>query len=117
MAGCSWVLAGGRRRVLDEIVFALHLVAALALLVSAVVLLATVYKLVWGTAAATPAGAPALMYLLFLPGAGAGLLYIGLALRRVQGGALWAVALRAVVLAAVGAAAVLGGVTLTGRGA
>jgi hypothetical protein len=113
----SWALAGGRRRLLDEAVFALHLNAALSLLATAVIWLGTVWKLVWGTAAATPSGVPSLPYLLFLPAGAVALVYITLALRRVHGGAWFPAVLRAVILGAVGLAAVLVAVLATARAA
>lgn len=103
----SWVLAGRRRRLLDDAVFALHLVAALSLLAAAVIWLAAAWKLVWGTEAATPSGAPSLSHLFFLPAAAVGLSYVVGAVRRGHGGAWWAIALRALVLTAVGFATVM----------
>jgi len=85
----SWVLTRGRRRLLDEMVFALHVVAALLLLVAAVVWLGTAWKLIWGTAAAVPSGVPALPFLLYLPSLVPGLAYVAAADRRVHGGAWW----------------------------
>lgn len=113
----GWALAGGRRRLLDEAVFALHLNAALSLLAAAVIWLGTVWKLVWGTVAATPRGVPSLIYLFFLPASAVGLVYITLALRRVHGGAWLPAVLRAVILAALGLVAVLAAVLATARGA
>jgi hypothetical protein len=98
----SWGLAGGRRRLLDEMVFALHLNAALSLLASAVIWLGTMWKLVWGTVAATPSGLPSLPYLLFLPSSAAGLVYITLSIRRVHGSSWWLATLRATILAIMG---------------
>jgi hypothetical protein len=106
VAVSSWVLGGRRRRLLDEAVFALHLVAALSVGAAVVVWLGTAWKLVWGTATAVPGGVPALPYLLFLPACAGGLAYVVGALGRVHGGAWWAIVLRAVVLSAVGLAAV-----------
>jgi hypothetical protein len=104
VAGTSWVLGRGRRRLLDEAVFALHLVTGLSLLVTGVVWLATAWKLVWGTEAATPGGVASLLYAVFLPAGAVGLAYIAGAVRRVHGGPWWATALRTVVLTAVGLA-------------
>lgn len=108
VASSSWVLAGMRRRFLDEAVFALHLVAALSLWTAAVIWLATAWKLVWGTVANAPSGALSLPYLLFLPAGAVGLAYIVSAIRRVHSGAWWAIVLRALVLTGVGLAAVTG---------
>lgn len=48
VAVSSWVLGNGHRRLLDEAVFALHLIAALSLFAAAVIWLATAWKLVCG---------------------------------------------------------------------
>jgi hypothetical protein len=110
VATSDWVIGRGRGRLLDAGVFALHLVAALSLGAAAVIGAAAAWKLLWGTAANAPAGAPALPYLLFLPAAAAGAAYVVAAVRRVHGGAWWAAALRGLGLTAVGVAAVLAAV-------
>lgn len=112
VAAAEWALGGGRGRMLDAGVFALHLVAALSLWAAGVIGVATGWKLAWGTEANAPAGAPPLAYLLFLPAVVAGAGYVVAAVRRVHGGAWWAAALRGVAFAAVGAAAVLAAVRL-----
>lgn len=91
----SWALAGRRRRLLDETVLALHVVAALSLAAAVVIWLGTAWKLAWGTAARVPPGVPPLPYVLFLPAAVLGPAYLAGALRRVHGGPWWAVGLRA----------------------
>jgi Protein of unknown function (DUF3667) len=106
IAMVSWALALGRRRMLDESVFALHLVAALSLLTSAVIWLATAWKLAWGTAVNVPSSMPALQNLLFFPALGVGLAYVVWTTRRVHGAAWWVTAVRALLLAAVGGAVV-----------
>lgn len=106
VAVVSWAMDRGRRRLLDDAVFALHLVAAVSFGAVVVLWLATLWKLVWGTAATVPAWMPALPYLFFVPAAVAGMAYVAVAIRRVYGGAWWAAVLRALVLAAVGLAAV-----------
>jgi len=103
----SWALAGERRRLLDEAVFALHLVSALALLTAAVIWLGTVWKLIWGQAAAVPHYVPSLQYLVFLPASIVGLAYLVAAVYRLHGGHWWQIVLRSAVIAAVGVAAVL----------
>jgi hypothetical protein len=102
----SWALAGQRRRILDAAVFALHLVAALALWAAIVIWLGTAWKLMWGTAAAVPHSLPSLPFLVFLPASVLGLAYLVAAVYRVHGGPWWLVALRSAVLAALGIAAV-----------
>ena len=109
VAVAGWVLARERRRLLDEVVFALYLVAALSLGAAAVLWLGTLWKATWGTAANTPAAVPPLPYLLFLPACSAGVAYVAGATRRVHGGPWWAVALRALLLSAAGLAAVTAG--------
>jgi Protein of unknown function (DUF3667) len=104
----GWVLGRGRRRLLDEAVFALHLVAALALWAAGVFWLGTAWKLVWGTAAAAPHYLPSLPFLVFLPATLIGLAYVVFAVRRVYGGRWWATALRASLIAAVGIAILTG---------
>ncbi|HEY9228794.1 MAG TPA: DUF3667 domain-containing protein [Gemmatimonadaceae bacterium] len=108
IALCSWLLGGARRRLLDETVFALHLVAALSLLTAVAVWLGTAWKAAWGTAAAIPSGVPSLPTLVFLPAAVVGLGYIVHAVRRVSGGPWWAIALRALVMSVAGAIVVSG---------
>ena len=107
VALCSWLLGLGRRRLLDEIVFALHSVAAMLLWASAVIWLGTGWKLLWGTSAAVPSGVPSLPFLLFLPAVVAGLAYVVVGDRRVHGGAWWIAAVRALVFMAVAAAVVM----------
>jgi hypothetical protein len=102
----SWVLTRGRRRLLDEMVFALHVVAALLLLVAAVVWLGTAWKLIWGTAAAVPSGVPALPFLLYLPSVVPGLAYVAAADRRVHGGAWWVAIPRALIFTTVALAVI-----------
>lgn len=114
VAVTSWLLGRARRRLLDEVVFALHLVTALSLLTTAAIWLGTVWKLAWGTVAGVPSAVPSLVYLLFLPAGVLGLVYATVAVRRVHGVAWWAAELRAVVLVAVGFAALLA-VILTRR--
>jgi hypothetical protein len=60
IAGTGWVFDFGRSRLLDEAVFALHLVAALALCLAAVVWIGAGWKVLWGTAAAVPHSMPSL---------------------------------------------------------
>jgi hypothetical protein len=108
IAGCGWLLGRGRRRLLDEAVFALHLVAALAFVVSAVIWVGTTWKLVWGTEAAVPRSVPSLIYLLFLPATIVALGYVVTAVHRVHRGRWLATALRALVTTGVGIAAVIG---------
>ena len=107
IAVASWVLAGRRRRLIDDVVFALHLVAALSLLAAVVIGLAAMWKMIWGTDKAVPRGVPSIIYLLFLPQAAVSLAYIVSAVRRVHGGAWWTVALRAIMLTTTGIAIVL----------
>jgi hypothetical protein len=102
----SWAVAGGRRRLLDEGVFALHLVAALALWAAAVIWLGTIWKLIWGNVSAVPRWVPSLPLLIFLPSMVMGLVYLGAAVHRVHGGRWWSVALRSAVIVAFGVAAV-----------
>jgi hypothetical protein len=106
VALCSWVLGLGRRRLLDEIVFAMHSVAAMLLWASAVIWLGTALKMVWGTAAAPPAAVPSFVYLLYLPAVAFGLVYVAIADRRVHGTAWWIAVVRTLVFAAVSAAVV-----------
>lgn len=104
---CSWILGRGRRRLLDEAVFALHLTAALAFWVAAVVWLGTAWKLVWGTAAAVPRGVPSLISLVYLPAIVLALGYVIGAVRKVYVDSWWIATLRALLLAGVGGAAVV----------
>jgi hypothetical protein len=106
IAGTGWVFDFGRRRLLDEAVFALHLVAALALFLAAVVWIGAGWKLLWGTAAAVPHSMPSLPLLLFLPGTVVDFAYVIAAVHRVYRGRWWATALRALTVIAVGIAAV-----------
>jgi hypothetical protein len=103
----SWALTGGRGRLLDEAVFALHLVSALAVWTAAVIWFGTAWKLVWGVVAAVPQSVPSLPVLVFLPASLVGLAYLVAAVHRVQGGRWWMVALRSAVIAIVGVGAVL----------
>lgn len=107
IAVSSWALGGGRRRLLDEVVFALHLVSTLAFLAATVIWLGTAWKVMWGVAAAVPQSLPALPILLFLPASVVGLAYLVSAVHRVHGGRWWLVALRSAVVAVVGVAAVV----------
>ncbi|MEP6729932.1 MAG: DUF3667 domain-containing protein [bacterium] len=100
----SWALAGGRRRLLDEIAFALHVVSAAALQISVVVWVGAALKLGWGSSKT----APSLLYLLFLPAMILGELYFIVTLRRVYGGAWWAAVLRAIIVTGVGLATLWG---------
>lgn len=104
IAGTNWILSRGRRRVLDETVFAVHLLAAASLAVSGVIWLGTAWKLLWGTVAAVPRAMPSLPYLIYLPMSVLMLGYVVLAIRRVYGGAWWMTLARAVLLLGVGAA-------------
>ena len=106
----GWLLGRRRRRLLDEAVFALHVVAALSAWTAAVVWVSTAWKVLWGTAANAPGGVSALLYMLFVPAWVAGVAYLSIALRRVHGGAWWAAWLRAFVLAVLGVAAVTGSI-------
>lgn len=107
IAVSSWVLAGGRRRFLDETVFALYLVAALSLLATVVIWLGTAWKLAWGTNANVPQSLPSLLYLLFFPTLAIALVYIVGSIRRIHGGAWWTTAIRALILTVVGVKTVL----------
>ena len=106
IAVSSWILSVGRRRLLDEVVFSLHVVAAISLWTAFTIWLATAWKVAWLTASRVPSGGPSLIYLLFLPAVVVGLVYITVATRRVHGVAWWAAALRTLVFAGVGIAAV-----------
>jgi hypothetical protein len=102
----SWLAALRRRRLLDDVVFALHLVAALTLWFTAVIWLGTAWKLMWGTVAATPRAVPSLLYLLFVPAMIVGLAYIVLSVHRVYGGRWWSTLLRALFISTAGVAVV-----------
>jgi hypothetical protein len=99
----SWVLGLGRRRLLDEVVFALHCIAAMLLLTSAAIWLGTGWKVLWGTAAVVPAAVPPLPFLVYLPALVFGLAYVAIADRRVHGGAWWIAVVRALVFTALAA--------------
>lgn len=101
----SWVCALGRRRWLDEIVFALHLVATLSLGTAATIWIAAAWKHLWGTVAAVPSGIPELPLLLFAPAAAAGIAWTFAASRTVHGGPWWHTAIRTLVLVIAGAVA------------
>lgn len=106
VAAAGWLLSAGRRRLVDEAVFALHALGALALFASVMILLATGFKLLWGTVERVPAWIPGLPQLLFLPAALASMAWFIAAVHRVHGGAWWRTALEGVILMVVGAAAV-----------
>lgn len=96
----------GRRRLVDEVVFALHAGAAVALWTSLIIWLGTAWKVAWGTYDRVPAVVPSLPYLLFLPATIAALTYLGLATRRVYRSAWTIVILRVLIVAVVGVASV-----------
>jgi hypothetical protein len=102
----GWALARGRRRLFDEVVFALHIVATVALWIAVVIWAATGWKVAWGTVTRVPSSVPSLIYLLFLPAAAAALAYTGVALRRVFGGPWWAATLRTLLIAIIGLGAI-----------
>lgn len=102
----SWALAGRRRRLSDETVFALHLTTALAVWFTIVTWLGAAWKVAWGTSDRVPSSIPPLPVILFLPAAVMGLVYAAAAIRRVHGVAWWMASLRAIALAVVGFAAV-----------
>lgn len=102
----SWLLAFRRRRLLDDAIFSLHLVAALILWATAIVWLGTAWKLAWGTATAVPSSLPPLPFLLFVPAVVLGLAYIVVAVHRVYRRRWWVTAVRAALIAIAGAAAV-----------
>lgn len=106
VAGGSWLLARGRRRFVDEAVFALHAVGTLALFASLVILLGTGYKLLWGTVERVPGWLPWLPLLLFAPASLAGLGWFVAAVRRVQRVPWWWAAVQGVLLIVLAAAAV-----------
>jgi hypothetical protein len=110
VAVASWLLSRGRRRFLDEAVFALHVVAALALGTAAVIWIGTGWKLAWVSAHRVPPWLPSLVYLVFLPAAAASLAYGAAATLRVYGVAWWVAGLRAVALAAIGLAVIMGAI-------
>lgn len=110
IAGSSWVMSP-RRRFLDDVVFSVHLVAALTLWGAGVIWVGTAWKAVWGTVAATPRQLPSLPFILFLPAGILGLAYIAVSVSRVYGGRWWATLMRSLVIAAIGAAAVFGAIT------
>ena len=103
----SWLAGACRRRLLDEGVFALYLVAALSLLATIAIWLGTFWKLVWGTARTVPDSIPNIAYLLFAPAALVGFWYIIASTRRVHQRPWIASTLRASALAAIGLAATL----------
>lgn len=105
IAVASWAVDFGRRRMLDDVVFALHLVATLMLWTATIIWIGTGWKATWGTVAATPSHIPILPFLLFLPAGIVALGYIVVAVHRVYGGRWWSTALRALLIAAVGATA------------
>jgi hypothetical protein len=107
IAVSSWIVSRGRRRFLDEAVFALHVVAAVSLWTAAIIWLGTAWKLVWTTTAQVPPGVPSLIYLVFLPAAVVAVGYVTRAIQRVHGVPWWAAAIRSLVFATVGMAAVL----------
>lgn len=101
----SWLFSRGRRRLLDEAVFSLHIAAAVSLWTTIIVWLAAAWKLAWGTQAQVPDRMPSLIYLAFLPAVCIFLIYVTVAIRRVHGVAWWLAALRTLVFATVGIAA------------
>jgi hypothetical protein len=106
IAVSSWIFSLGRRRFLDEAVFALHVVSAVSLWIALVIWLATAWKLVWVTAARVPRGVLSLPFLMFLPALVVALGYIAAAVRRVHGVRWWVALLHTLVFAVVGAAVV-----------
>jgi hypothetical protein len=106
IALASWAVDLGRRRMLDDVIFALHLVATLMLWTAAITWIGTGWKATWGTVAATPSHLPSLPFLLFLPAGIVALGYIVVAVHRVYAGRWWSTALRALLITAVGATAV-----------
>lgn len=103
----TWLLSRGRRRFLDEAVFALHVIAALAGWSAAVIWIGTAWKLGWGTVTRVPPSVPSLIYLVFLPAAVAGLAYVIVAMRRVFLVAWWVAVLHTLIVATVGVAIVM----------
>ena len=114
IASTNWLVALGRRRFTDDAVFALHLVATLTLWAAGIIWMGTAWKLAWGTVAATPQNLPSLVFMLFLPAVVVGLAYIVAAVHHVYRGRWWMTALRAVVIAAAGTAAVMGAIRHAG---
>jgi hypothetical protein len=96
----SWALARGRRRLVDEVVFGVHTVAALTLLAALAIWLGTAWKLAWGDVYRVPRAVPELAWILFAPAAAAGLVYVAGAVRRTYRSAWWAAVLRALALTA-----------------
>lgn len=106
LAVTSWLLWRGRRRLIDETVFSVHLVTAVSLWMTVVVWIGTAWKLAWGSDARVPSGVPSLVNLVFIPAAILALLYVAVAIRRVHGLVWWAAAARTIVFGIVGTAAV-----------
>jgi len=106
IAIASWASDLGRRRLIDDAVFSLHLVATLMLWTTAITWVGTGWKATWGTAAATPSSIAPLPFLLFLPSGIVALGYIALAVHRVYAGRWWSTALRTLLITAVGMTAV-----------
>ncbi len=106
IAIASWAVDLGRRRLIDDTVFALHLVATLMLWTAAIIWVGTGWKATWGTVAATPNRIPSLPFLLFLPSGIVALGYIVVAVHRVYAGRWWSTALRTLLITAVGMTAV-----------
>ena len=102
----SWIFSLGRRRFLDEAVFALHVVAAVSLWTAVVIWLATAWKLAWVSVARVPRSVPSLPFLMFLPALVVALGYIAAAVRRVHGVRWWLALLQTLVFAVVGVAVV-----------
>lgn len=116
IAVVSWLLSLGRRRFLDEAVFALHVVAALSVWTVAILWTGTAWKLAWGVVTRVPPSMPSLIYLLFLPAAVAGLAYIIIAMRRVFQVAWWVAVLHTLIVASVGVAVVMAMIVRSGGG-
>jgi hypothetical protein len=106
LAITSWLLWRGRRRLIDETVFSVHLVAAVSLWMTVVLWIGTAWKLAWGSSDGVPSGVPSLVNLVFVPAAILTLLYVAVAVRRVYGLVWWAAAARTIVFGIVGAAAI-----------
>jgi hypothetical protein len=102
----SWAFGLGRRRLVAEMAFAAHLVAAMALWAAVVTWLGSGWKLLWGTAVAVPSGVPALPFILFVPATVAGSAYIVASIHRVYRLRWWWTLLRAVVIGTLGVGAV-----------
>lgn len=107
IAFVGWLLSRGRRRFLDEAVFALHVIAALSAWTVVVIWFGTAWKLAWGTVTGVPASVPSLIFLLFLPAAVAALVYVVVATRRAFQVAWWVAVLRTLIVAAVAVAVVM----------